>query len=92
MEDELRRRFGDAQVDTLRQLLIHFVERHGGGDELGARRWRFSDPSCGPTRSKSGMGTAGQIERRAASVPASENHVHHSPSSIRESQPRKKKQ
>jgi DNA-binding MarR family transcriptional regulator len=45
MEDELRRRFGDAQVDALRTLLIDFVERHRGGDELGARRWRFSDPS-----------------------------------------------
>jgi hypothetical protein len=45
MEDELRRRFGDAQVDALRTLLIDFVKRHRGGDELGARRWRFSDPS-----------------------------------------------
>jgi len=49
MEDELRQRFGDAQVDAqvdaLRTLLIDFVERHCGGDELGARRWRFSDPS-----------------------------------------------
>jgi len=45
MEDELRRRFGDAQPDALRTLLIDFVERHRGGDELGARRWRFSDPS-----------------------------------------------
>ena len=45
MEDELRRRFGDAQVDTLRTLLIDFVERHGGTDELAARRSRASDPS-----------------------------------------------
>jgi DNA-binding MarR family transcriptional regulator len=45
MEEELRRRFGDAQVDGLRQLLIHFVECHGGGDELAARRSRASDPS-----------------------------------------------
>jgi DNA-binding MarR family transcriptional regulator len=45
MEDELRQRFGDAQVDALRRLLIDFVERHGGGDELAARRSRFSDPS-----------------------------------------------
>jgi DNA-binding MarR family transcriptional regulator len=48
MEDELRQRFGDAQVDAqvdaLRTLLIDFVERHGGG-ELAARRSRFSDPS-----------------------------------------------
>ena len=45
MEDELRQRFGDAQVDALRTLLIDFVERHRGGDELAARRSRFSDPS-----------------------------------------------
>jgi DNA-binding MarR family transcriptional regulator len=45
MEDELRRRFGDAQVDTLRTLLIDFVERHGGGEELAARRSRASGPS-----------------------------------------------
>jgi DNA-binding MarR family transcriptional regulator len=45
MEDELRQRFGDAQVDALRTLLIDFVERHRGGDELAALRWRFSDPS-----------------------------------------------
>ena len=45
MEDELRQRFGNAQVDTLRTLLIDFVERHGGGDELAARRSRASDPS-----------------------------------------------
>jgi DNA-binding MarR family transcriptional regulator len=45
MEDELRQRFGDAQVDTLRTLLIDFVERHGGGDELAAQRSRASDPS-----------------------------------------------
>jgi len=45
MEDELRQRFGDAQVDILRTLLIDFVERHGGGDELAARRSRASDPS-----------------------------------------------
>jgi len=45
MEDELRQRFGDAQVDILRTLLIDFVERHGSGDELAARRSRASDPS-----------------------------------------------
>jgi DNA-binding MarR family transcriptional regulator len=45
MEDELRRRFGDAQVDTLRTILIDFVARHGGGDELAARRSRASGPS-----------------------------------------------
>jgi DNA-binding MarR family transcriptional regulator len=45
MEDELRRRFGDTQVDNLRTLLIDFVERHGGGEELAARRSRASGPS-----------------------------------------------
>ena len=45
MEDELRRRFGDAQVDTLRALLIDFVQHHGGGAELAARRSRASGPS-----------------------------------------------
>jgi hypothetical protein len=45
MEDELRQRFGDAQPDALRTLLIDFVERHRGGDELAARRSRASDPS-----------------------------------------------
>ena len=45
MEDELRQRFGDAQPDALRTLLIDFVERHRGGDELAARRSRVSDPS-----------------------------------------------
>jgi hypothetical protein len=45
MEDELRQRFGDAQVDTLRTLLIDFVKRHGGGDELAAQRSRASEPS-----------------------------------------------
>jgi len=45
MEDELRRRFGDTQVDNLRSLLIDFVERHGGGEELAARRSRASGPS-----------------------------------------------
>jgi DNA-binding MarR family transcriptional regulator len=45
MEAELRQRFGDAQVDILRTLLIDFVERQGGGDELAAQRSRASDPS-----------------------------------------------
>ena len=34
MEDELRRRFGDTQVDNLRTLLIDFVER-----QVAARSW-----------------------------------------------------
>jgi hypothetical protein len=45
MEDELRRRFGDAQVGALRELLIDFVQRHGGAEELSARRSRAPDPS-----------------------------------------------
>src|SRR4051794_6190426 len=40
MEQELRDRFGDAGVGHLRELLIDFVERHGGGDELAAQRSR----------------------------------------------------
>ena len=40
MEAELRERFGDAQVQHLRALLIDFVERHGGADELAAQRSR----------------------------------------------------
>ena len=40
MEAELRDRFGDAQVQHLRALLIDFVERHGGADELAAQRSR----------------------------------------------------
>jgi DNA-binding MarR family transcriptional regulator len=40
MEAELRRRFGDAEVEHLRSLLIDFVERHGGADELAAQRSR----------------------------------------------------
>ena len=42
---DLRRRFGNAQVDTLRALLIDFVQHHGGGAELAARRSRASGPS-----------------------------------------------
>jgi hypothetical protein len=45
MENELRRRFGDTQVDNLRTLVIDFVKRHGGGEELAARRSRASGPS-----------------------------------------------
>lgn len=40
MEDELRGRFGDAQVSHLRALLTDFVERHGGAEELAAQRSR----------------------------------------------------
>jgi hypothetical protein len=40
MEDELRERFGAAQVGHLRALLIDFIERHGGAGELAAQRSR----------------------------------------------------
>lgn len=40
MEAELRERFGGAQVEHLRALLIDFVERHGGAEELAAQRSR----------------------------------------------------
>ena len=42
MEAELRERFGDEQVRHLRALLTDFVERHGGGEEIAARRSRAS--------------------------------------------------
>jgi DNA-binding MarR family transcriptional regulator len=46
MEAELRERFGDARVKHLRALLIDFVERHGGADELAAQRSRaVEDPA-----------------------------------------------
>ncbi len=45
MEEEMRGRFGDAHVDIMREVLIDFIERHGGGDELAAQRARASDPS-----------------------------------------------
>jgi DNA-binding MarR family transcriptional regulator len=45
MEDEMRRRFGDEMVGSLRELLIDFVERHGGGAELAAQRSRASGSS-----------------------------------------------
>jgi DNA-binding MarR family transcriptional regulator len=42
MEAELRHRFGAAAVDDLRNVLIGFVESHGGGEELAAQRSRVS--------------------------------------------------
>ena len=45
MENELRRRFGDQAVGQLRTLLVDFVDRHGGGDEIAALRSR--SPSDG---------------------------------------------
>lgn len=43
MEDELRERFGDTRVHHLRTLLIDFIERHGGAEELAAQRSRAPD-------------------------------------------------
>jgi DNA-binding MarR family transcriptional regulator len=43
IEDELRERFGDTQVQHLRALLIDFIERHGGAEELAAQRSRAPD-------------------------------------------------
>jgi DNA-binding MarR family transcriptional regulator len=40
MEAELRERFGETQVRHLRTLLIDFVERHGGAEELAGQRSR----------------------------------------------------
>lgn len=40
MEAELRRRFGDSSLDQMRAVLIDFVDRHGGGDEIAAQRSR----------------------------------------------------
>ena len=43
MEDELRQRYGATQVEHLRTLLIDFVTRHGGAEELAANRSRAPD-------------------------------------------------
>jgi DNA-binding MarR family transcriptional regulator len=43
MEDELRERYGDVHVDHLRTLLVDFIERHGGAEELAAQRSRASE-------------------------------------------------
>jgi DNA-binding MarR family transcriptional regulator len=43
IEAELRQRFGDTQVEHLRALLTDFIERHGGGEEIAARRSRAPD-------------------------------------------------
>ena len=43
MEDELRERFGGDDVGALRRLLVDFVERHGGADELAAQRSRVPE-------------------------------------------------
>ena len=43
MEAELLERFGDDRVRHLRALLIDFVERHGGAEELAAQRSRVPE-------------------------------------------------
>jgi DNA-binding MarR family transcriptional regulator len=40
MEAELRKRFGSDQVQHLRALLVDFIERHGGAEEIAAKRSR----------------------------------------------------
>jgi len=40
MEAELRRQFGDGAVNQFRTVLVDFVDRHGGGEELAALRSR----------------------------------------------------
>src|SRR4051812_12101349 len=74
MEDELRRRFGDAhgdaQVDALRTLLIDFVERHRGGDELGTAVAVLRSVLMVLLAPRAGWATAGQIERQTTSITA----------------------
>jgi DNA-binding MarR family transcriptional regulator len=43
MEEELRQRYGTTHVEHLRKLLIDFVTRHGGAEELAANRSRAPD-------------------------------------------------
>jgi DNA-binding MarR family transcriptional regulator len=43
MEAELRQRFGDTQVQHLRELLTDFIKRHGGAEEIAAQRSRAPD-------------------------------------------------
>ena len=45
MEAELRQRFGDVALDEMRTILIDFVNRHGGGDEIAALRSRSPSES-----------------------------------------------
>jgi len=52
IEDELRQRFGDTQVQHLRALLTDFIERHGGEDELAAQRSRAPDEPASSTRDR----------------------------------------
>jgi DNA-binding MarR family transcriptional regulator len=40
MELELREKFGAAALDTFRTVLVDFVTRHGGGEEIAAQRSR----------------------------------------------------
>ncbi len=46
MEHELRERFGGEDVGALRRLLIDFVERHGGAEELAAQRSRVPEEAA----------------------------------------------
>lgn len=43
MEGELRERYGTTHVEHLRRLLVDFVTRHGGAEELAANRSRAPD-------------------------------------------------
>ncbi len=45
MEDELRAKFGEGPVDEFRAVLAEFVVRHGGSEELAARRSRAPSTS-----------------------------------------------
>lgn len=45
MEAELREEFGDAATDTFRTVLVGFVSRHGGGEEIAALRSRAPSDS-----------------------------------------------
>ena len=56
IEEELRDRFGDTEVQHLRALLTDFIQRHGGAEELAAQRSRApEEPS--PRRRKTGRST-----------------------------------
>jgi DNA-binding MarR family transcriptional regulator len=51
MEAELRQRFGETQVQHLRELLTDFIQRHGGAEEIAAQRSRAPNE---PTRRRRG--------------------------------------
>jgi len=58
IEDELRQRFGDAQVQHVRALLTDFVQRHGGAEELAAQRSRAPDEPSPRRRNRPRAATA----------------------------------